>query len=150
MAHPHKLKTIAEVKNFLKKVEKTGAAAGEKYKDFFAKIKVKSEAYPDTENIEDWSSLMDKEPKVVIVAIERYKYENSSDSEKDKNSKVQIKRRIAKALGKSSAEELTEQELNDNLHKNATGDINLGDKTYDENLNEISVDGGDDSGKKGS
>jgi|SRR6185436_12647913 len=139
-----------KAKAFLLSVKNATATAGEEYKDFFEQIKAKSPSYPDTENIEDWSNLMKQEPEVVIKAIARYQYEKLSDDEGTANSKVQIRRQIAKNLGKSSAEELTDEELNNNLCLDATGSKKLDrTKKYDQKLNEISSGNGGD-GKKGS
>jgi hypothetical protein len=78
-----------------------------------------------------------KEPKVVITAVERYKYDNMEDTGEDKNkAKTQIERKIKKVLGKKGTDNLTDKEINDTLYEVAISKKELSTKSLKADLTE--------------
>ena len=84
-----------------------------------------------------------KEPKKIIGYIEKYWYNHlKDDAEKEEDKeKTQMKRRIAKALGKNKESDITDKQIIEALVKIQIGELTTVEmsKFYDANLKEIST-----------
>jgi len=123
-------KNISKVEALLNKVKgKT---------DFLAKAKT----ITGDNTVVDWKSLMALKPEKIIGAVTRYELNHSPDNDKDEKKKeqTQMKRRIAKKKGKPKVEDLTDEEINTALYKDAIGEETI-DRTkfYDASLKEITT-----------
>ena len=118
-----------------KKKRKTGVKTKTVKADFLTEIAKIDAKYTDIK------TFLTAEPKVIISAIEKYKYDNLSDAGEDKDKiKTQMERRIKKALKKKGTDALTEAELTETLYKVATGEITLSSQALKADLTEYTTE----------
>ncbi|CAG8681668.1 6361_t:CDS:2 [Ambispora leptoticha] len=136
-AEANNFKTSAKLKELL---ESSFLKKDDKYDDFFKHIKGGTNGYENVKDVDTWGKLLLKDPKIVIITIKRYEYDNMEDTGDDKDKKkTQLERKIKKVLNKKGIDNLTDVEINTTLYEVAIGTKTLHAKALKDDLTEYST-----------